>query len=123
MEVMELHKGERTMSKAFIAQYAAEASQRVDGVAFLDTSTVTNLKEALGFEHEGHGVLVNFSEGDSNLVCITVYPIIYFGEIVPEVSRQIQEKVKEAVELYTDLICEEVNVHVKNIVPRAWPEK
>lgn len=45
-------KGERTMSQGFIAQYAAEAALRVEGVASLEKSFVANLKESFGVIHE-----------------------------------------------------------------------
>lgn len=116
MQIQNLIKGERLMSQGFIAQYAAEAALHCEGVASLEQSGVSNLKEAFGFEHEGQGVLVDFSDGEKNLVRITVYPVIYYGYVVPEVSWKIQETVKTDVEQFTGLICEEVNVHVKNIV-------
>lgn len=118
MEFANLMKGERFMSRAFIAQYAAFASLQVEGVAYLEPASITGLKEALGFSHEGAGVVVNFSEQDSQAVHITLYPVLYFGEIIPEISFQMQEKVKAEVELYTGLLCETVDVHVKNIVER-----
>lgn len=116
MDINALVKGERSLSQGFIAQYAAEACIATEGVAYMAESGIVNIKEAFGFEHEGHGVEVDFSEVDKNLVKITVYPVIYFGQIVPEVSWRIQENVKSDVELFTGLVCESVNVHVKNIV-------
>ena len=111
-------KGERTMSQGFIAQYAAEAARQTEGVADMDRSGVAGLKGALGLEHEGYGVTVQFKEEDHNLVTLTVYPIIYYGMVVPEVAWAIQENIKSDVEKYTGLVVEAVNVHVKNIVLR-----
>lgn len=118
MEFSSLIKGERYMSRAFVAQYAALACLQLEGVAYLESAAITSLKRALGFEHEGAGILVEFSEQDAQHVKITVYPVLYFGEIIPEISYQIQEIVKTEIELYTGLVCEEVNVHVKNIIER-----
>ena len=46
---------------------------------------------------------------------ITVYPVIYYGYSIPDVAWQIQENVKNEVERYTDLVVEQVNVHVKDV--------
>lgn len=109
-------KGERSMSQGFIAQYAAEAARQTPGVADMDRSGVAGLKEALGLEHEGYGVTVEFKEGDQSLVTLTVYPVVYYGTTVPEVAWSIQENVKADVERFTGLVVEGVHVHVKNIV-------
>lgn len=109
-------KGERAMSQGFIAQYAAEAALRTDGVESLDTGVIVSLKEALGGEHEGRGVRVTFGTGGSELVTITVYPIVQYGYILPEVAWNIQEKVKQDVERFTGLIVDAVNVEVMGVV-------
>ncbi len=109
-------RGERTMAQGFVAQYAAEAAMQAEGVAGLDTSNVISLKEAFGVEHEGKGVKVVFREGNDETVAITVYPVVFFGTLIPEVAWQIQERVKADVEKYTGLTVEAVHVHVKGVV-------
>jgi uncharacterized alkaline shock family protein YloU len=116
-------KGERTMSRGFVAQYAAEAAMQTPGVAGLDTSSVISIKEAIGVEHEGKGVKVDFHEGNDEMVSITVYPIVYFGNIIPEVAWSLQEQVKSDVEKYTGLIVEAVHVHVKGVITREEGRK
>jgi uncharacterized alkaline shock family protein YloU len=116
-------KGERTMAQGFVAQYAAEAALQAPGVASLETSSAVFIKEAIGYEHAGKGVKVVFNEGNDELVTITVYPIIYFGNIIPEVAWNIQERVKNDVEKFTGLIVEAVNVHVKGVTTREEAKK
>ena len=87
-------RGERTMAQGFVAQYAAEAAMQAEGVAGLDTSSVISLKEVFGVEHEGKGVKVVFHEGNDEAVAIAVYPVVFFGTLIPEVAWQIQERVK-----------------------------
>jgi len=111
------------MSQGFVAQYAAEAAMQTPGVAGLETSSAVSLKEAIGVEHEGKGVKVVFHEGNEELVTITVYPIVYFGNIIPEVAWNVQERVKEDVEKYTGLIVDAVNVHVKGVKTREEGRK
>ena len=106
------------MAQGFVAQYAAEAAMQADGVDSLDASNLISLKEAFGVEHEGKGVKVVFHEGNDEAVTITVYPVVYFGSIIPEVAWAVQERVKADVEKYTGLSVEAVNVHVKGVVLR-----
>lgn len=109
-------KGEQTMSRGFIAQYAAEAALTTVGVVSLDKSVVANIKEVIGLEHEGMGVRVSFRKEDADDVVITVFPIIDFGHVLPEVAWSIQERVKRDVESYTGLNVDAVNVHVVDII-------
>ena len=111
-------KGERSMTQGFVAQYAVEAALGTPGVYDLDTTPVVSIKESLVGEHEGKGVLVYFNDAKENFVNITVFPILYFGNILPEIAWAIQERVKIDVEKYTGLIVESVNVHVKGVVAR-----
>lgn len=111
-------KGERTISQGFIAQYAAEAAAQVPGVASLDSGLVVSFKEALGVEHYGKGVRVRFDRDDSALVNIDIYPVLYYGDILPDVAWEIQRTVKDLVESYTGLSVHSVNVQVMGIVER-----
>jgi uncharacterized alkaline shock family protein YloU len=116
-------RGERTMSTGFVAQYAAEAALQTPGVATLEASGAVGLKEALGIEHEGRGVTVVFQKDHEELVTITVFPVIFYGNIIPEVAWSIQERVKADVEKYTGLIVEAVNVHVKGVITKEEGRK
>ncbi len=110
------------MSQGFIAQYAAEAALRTSGVASLEESEVAQLKATLGVEHAGQGVEVVFAQDNDRHVAISVYPLIYYGEVLSEVAWQIQENVRRDVEQYTDLQVTAVDVHVKNVVQRPEEE-
>lgn len=109
-------KGEQTMSKGFIAQYAAEAALSTAGVSSLDTGVIANIKEAIGLAHEGEGVRVSFRKEDADDVIITVYPVVEFGYVIPEVAWNLQEHVKNDVEAYTGLNVDAVHVHVTGVV-------
>ena len=105
-------KGDRSMTQGFVAQYAAEAALRIDGVVSLVPSVAVALKEKAGVVHEGKGVRVVFDENDDNTVSITCYPVISYGKIIPEVAWLIQEKVKGDVEKFTGLNVDTVDVYV-----------
>ena len=115
-------KGERSMSQGFVAQYAAEAALQVDGVSSLSSSLAAVMKEKMGVVHEGKGVRVIFNETNEEFVYITVFPVVYYGMIIPEVAWSVQERVKEDVERYTGLLVESVDVHVCGIVTREEEE-
>jgi len=108
-------KGDRSMTQGFVAQYAAEAALQIDGVISLVPSFAVALKEKTGVVHEGKGIRVVFHENNSESVAITVYPVISYGKIIPEVAWLIQEKVKGDVEKYTGLDVESVDVYVCGI--------
>ena len=115
-QVSESIKGERAMSQGFVAQYAAEAALQVSGVAALASSLPVLVKEKVGIAHEGKGVRVVFHKSDDGFVYITVFPVVYYGKIIPEVAWSIQERVKADVEKYTGLMVESVDVHVCGVV-------
>lgn len=122
---LESIKGDRSMSQGFVAQYAAEAALQIEGVASLSPSISVALKEIAGVVHEGKGVKVVFYENDDGFVSITVYPVVYYGKIIPEVAWSIQERVKADVERFTGLVVESVDVHVCGVVadPNASDEE
>ena len=105
-------KGDRSMTQGFVAQYAAEAAMQIDGVAELVPSFAVALKEKAGVVHEGKGVRVVFGQTQNNITSITVYPVVFYGKIIPEVAWEIQERVKSDVEKYTGLDVESVDVYV-----------
>ena len=105
-------KGDRSMTQGFVAQYASEAALQIDGVVSLVPSFAVALKEKAGVVHEGKGVRVVFHDTDDSTVSITVYPVISYGKIIPEVAWLVQEKVKHDVERFTGLTVESVDVYV-----------
>ena len=105
-------KGDRSMTQGFVAQYASEAALQIDGVVSLVPSFAVALKEKAGVVHEGKGIRVVFSDTDDNSVSITVYPVISYGKIIPEVAWLVQEKVKHDVERFTGRSGESVGVYV-----------
>jgi uncharacterized alkaline shock family protein YloU len=105
-------KGDRSMTQGFVAQYASEAALQIDGVLSLVPSFAVALKEKAGVVHEGKGVRVVFGDTEEGSVSITVYPVVKYGMIIPEIAWMIQEKVKKDVERFTGLTVESVDVYV-----------
>ena len=111
------------MTQGCVAQYAAEAALQIEGVAKLVPSFAVALKEKAGIIHEGKGVRVVFTENSDDTVSITVYPCVFYGNIIPEVAWAIQERVKEDVEKFTGLNVEAVDVYVCDVVEKERPEE
>ncbi len=111
-DLRESIKGDLTMTQGFVAQYAADAALQIEGVVKLVPSFAVALKEKVGVVHEGKGVRAVFDENGSDSVYITVYPVIEYGKIIPEVAWSIQEQVKSDVEKFTGLNVESVDVYV-----------
>lgn len=109
-------QGECSISRAFIARYAAEAALRTEGVAALEAGSLAMIKEQFGGQHEGRGILVHYADEARQSVRVTVFPIIYYGFVLTEVAYSIQENIKADLEAYTDLEVLAVDVHVKDIV-------
>jgi len=116
--VSESIKGDRSMTQGFVAQYAAEAAMQIDGVSHLVPSFAVALKEKAGVVHEGKGVRVVFGQTQNDISSITVYPVVFYGMIIPEVAWNIQERVKEDVETFTGLNVESVDVYVCGVEER-----
>ena len=116
--VTESIKGDRSMTQGFVAQYAAEAALHIEGVDYLVPSFAVSLKESAGVVHEGKGVRVVFNDNDEGYVSITIYPVVFYGMIIPEVAWSIQERVKADVERFTGLDVNTVDVHVCGVVER-----
>lgn len=109
-------KGERSMSRGFVAQYSAEAALGVQGVDSLSPGALISLKEAIGAEHDGKGVKVEFVPETLSEVRITVYPVVRFGFVLPDVAWEVQERVKAEVEKYTGLLVQAVDVQIAGVV-------
>ena len=109
---LESIKGGRSMTQGFVAQYASEAALQINGVLSLVPAFAVALKEKAGVVHEGKGVRVAFGDAEEGTVSITVYPVVKYGMIIPEIAWMIQEKVKKDVERFTGLTVESVDVYV-----------
>lgn len=107
--------GDRSVSRNFVARYAAEAVLRTEGVAGLEAGSLSLIKEQFGGKSDGKGVTVKYGDTQNSTVIINIYPIVYFGFDVPEVAYKIQENVKKDIEKYTDLEVLSVDIHVKGI--------
>lgn len=104
--------GDIKISEEVVAIIASIAAMEVDGVAGMSGGIAGGIAEILGRKNLSKGVKVEVGEKEA---AIDVYVIIEYGSRIPEVSWNVQEKVKKQVESMTGLNVIEVNIHIQGI--------
>jgi uncharacterized alkaline shock family protein YloU len=95
-----------------IASIAGIAATDVTGVVGMSAGLIGGMAEMMGKKNPSKGVKVQVGERE---VAVDVYVIIEYGQRIPDVAMEVQEKVKEAIESATGLTVVEVNVHVQGV--------
>lgn len=111
--------GEIKVSEEVVAIIASTAASEIPGVSGMSGGFAGDIVEMLGRKNLSKGVKVEVGEKEA---AIDLYVVIDYGYRIPEVSWDIQEKVKKAVEEYTGLEVIEVNIHVQGINFEKIPE-
>lgn len=103
--------GNVNISEDVIASIAAVSATEVEGVTGL-TSGI-NFSEIFGGKKaSSKGVKVQLNDDE---VVVDLFLSIRYGEVIPTVAAQIQDKVVSAVESMTGLNVSAVNVHVAGV--------
>lgn len=92
---------------------AGIAASQIDGVSRMHGTIANSVSELLGRSDRRRGVKLSNSNDDL-VIDVDVY--LEYGVSVPQVAAQIQEKIKQQVNLMTDLDVQEVNVHVQGVI-------
>lgn len=104
--------GQVNISNEVISTIAGTATLEVDGVYGMSGNITGGLYEIMGRKNLSKGVTI---EIEAEEVSIEVNVVIIFGYKVHEVSKEIQERIKNAVETMTGLSVTSVNVNVLGI--------
>lgn len=88
------------------------AAAEVEGVAHMSGGFVGDIAERLGRKNLAKGVKVEVGKKEA---AVDVYIIVKYGYKIPEVARNIQENVQNAIENMTGLKVIEVNVHIVDV--------
>lgn len=104
--------GDVRIANEVVAVIAGLAAVEVDGVAGMSGGIAGGIAEMLGRKSLAKGVKVEVGEAQS---AVDLYVVVDFGVRIPDVSWQIQENVKRAIETMTGLEVVEVNVHVQGV--------
>lgn len=106
-------KGDVHISNDVLAVIAGIAAGEVPGVTGMAGGFVENISEKLGRHDLRRGVKI---ETQKDSVSVALYISVEYGCRIPEAARQLQYKVKQAVENMTDLEVTAVDVHVQEVV-------
>ncbi|PAB60964.1 Asp23/Gls24 family envelope stress response protein [Anaeromicrobium sediminis] len=104
--------GQIKISDDVVGIIAGLAATEVEGVAGMSGGIAGGIAEILGKKNLSKGVKVEVGEKET---VIDLYIIVEYGAKIPEVSWQIQENVKKAIETMTGLKVLEVNIHVQGV--------
>lgn len=91
---------------------AGLAAADIKGVASMSGGIGGGIAEVLGRRNLSKGVKVDVGAEDAK---IDIFIIVEYGERIPDVSWDIQESVKKAVETMTGLKVAYVNIHVQGV--------
>jgi len=109
-------KGSIKISADVIATIASLAAAEVPGLANMAVGGISGM---LGRKNLTKGVKVELGEGE---VSLSLFVIVEFGLLIPEVAESVQQKVKSAVESMTGLRVVSVDVHVQGVTfPQGHP--
>ncbi len=100
------------ITEEVIAIIAGLAATEVEGVNSMAGGITNEIVARLGKKNLAAGVNVGFSDG---AVIVDLQLVIELGISVPEVSRQVQEKVKTSIENMTGLQVKAVNIKITNV--------
>ncbi|EFI42052.1 alkaline shock protein 23 family protein [Peptoniphilus sp. oral taxon 386 str. F0131] len=95
-----------------IATIAAVATEGVEGVVEMQSTLKASVTDMLGVKNLARGVKVSVGEQEA---VIDMFITVLYGKNIVEICKNVQEKVKEAVENMTGLDVVEVNIHVSGI--------
>lgn len=108
-------KGEGVeVSREAIATLAAQAACQVPGVVSCHRSPVDSLASMVKREFVHKGIKVESTEGGYRL---GIHLKVEYGVNLPELAREVREKVREYLEGLTDVRVEEVEVVVEDVEP------
>ena len=104
--------GEVKIADDVVAVIAALAAQEVEGVGEMSGGIGKSIMAYVGMKKADKGVHVDVSDG---VVSAEISINIKYGYSIPDISRQVQEKVKAAIENMTGLNVADVNIRVAGV--------
>ena len=104
--------GRIRISEQVVAVIAGIAATEVEGVESLVGNITNEIVAKMGIKNLSRGIRLKMVD-DTVFIQITVN--IMYGYSIPDISRNIQEKVSQAIENMTGLSVAEVNVIVSDV--------
>ena len=88
------------------------AKKTIEGIANIKTAAKFSSKFALNRRNGGIRADVDHSQG---VILIDVYILVRYGQRIPDIAWDVQEKIKDNLERYTGYEVKAVNVNVQGI--------
>ena len=104
--------GEVQVTEDVIAIIAGLAATEVEGVDSMAGGITNEIVAKLGRKNLAAGVKILYQDGK---VFVNVSIVVKMGYNLQEVSKNVQEKVKSAIENMTGLTVETVDIRVSNV--------
>lgn len=104
--------GEVQIADEVVATIAGLAATEVEGVASMASNITNELVSKLGMRNLSKGVKIDV---DSNSVSVDLVLTLEYGYSIPNTSKQVQEKVKSAIESMTGLTVSSVNIRIAGV--------
>ncbi|MDF2472421.1 MAG: alkaline-shock protein [Lachnospiraceae bacterium] len=104
--------GEVQIADEVVATIAGLAATEVDGVASMSGNITNELVSKLGMKNLSKGVKIDVS---ADSVTVDLALTLEYGYNIPNTSKQVQEKVKAAIENMTGLTVSGVNIRIAGV--------
>ncbi len=104
--------GQVQIADEVIAVIAGLAATEVDGVAKMSGNITNEIVSKLGMKKLSKGVKIEIEGQD---VEVTLNLVLAYGVSIPRTSKEVQEKVKNAIENMTGMNVKEVNIRIAGI--------
>lgn len=104
--------GEVQIADEVVAIIAGIAATEVEGVAAMAGNIQKEFISKLGMKVLSKGVRITVAEGE---VTVDLSIILDYGYSIPEVTGNVQERVKNAIETMTGLKVSDVNIRVADV--------
>lgn len=104
--------GEVQIADEVVAIIAGIAATEVEGVAAMAGNIQKELVSKLGMKVLSKGVRISVEEGK---VSVDLSIILDYGYSIPEVTKAVQERVKNTIETMTGLKVADVNIRIADV--------
>ena len=109
---LEGNRGEIIIADEVIAVIAGLAATEVKGVSKMSGNITKEIISKLGMKNLSKGVKISVEDGK---VVVDLAVNLEYGYNIPEVTANVQERVKSAIETMTGLTVESVNIRIAGV--------
>ncbi len=104
--------GEVKIASDVVAAIAALAAMEVEGIHSMAGNITNELIGRLGMKNLSKGVKIAMESG---VVRVDMMAVVNYGYSILDVSRQVQDRVRQQIENMTGLAVSEVNVRIAGV--------